>query len=377
MKRPASRNATRFLTALFLAVLAVPLASCIGGTGTDTENGVVRNKGPLAGHDGTALRVTDGEGRPLAGVSLTLNTPGFRPDSGAPENLLLDSAKALVTDSLGYSKFHLAAPGKFVVEGRLGDTTLFFDTVAVSDVKALAAYTFRRHPAAGLKGRIRLASGLKVVAGKVILRGTARQAALAADGTYDLGALPPEVADMAFGLTYKTAVLDARVAEQKPDTGRVPGVMSKPVYTCRTVPVDSAARLSAQPDGVEKTVPFGPAFVAKDTLKLDTAKVAAVDRACDAVPGGTVIAVRSSDASFSSTKRDTTTTNLIAVDQGMQKAALSTEVMAGAPDPTLVPLNGCVALPGTTTTTFDLRLNPVGSSTDLLVPDIAGKCLAK
>lgn len=365
-------SVSRFLSMLGAALLA----GCIGGTGTDTENGVVVDKGPLEGHKGTAIRVVDGDGKPLVGIAIALHTPGYRADSGAAENRLLDSIKTLVTDTLGYSKFHLASPGKYVAEGRRGDTTLFFDTLAVSDVKSLAAYTFRAHPSASLRGRVRLASGLQVVSGKVFLRGTGRLAVLAADGTYDLGILPPEVVAMDFGLTYQSKATEARVAEQKLDTARVtPGVLAKPFFTCREVPVDSAAKLSS--GGPEKGMISLPAFSSSDTAKLDTARVAAVDKACAAVPGGTVIAVRTPDTGVHAVMKDSVTTNYIAVNQGIQKAVRAPEAMTGIMDQTLVPLNGCVALPGTTTTSFELRLNPSALSSDLLVADVADKCLAK
>src|SRR5688572_16202472 len=121
----------RFLPACAGLLAASLLGACIGGTGTDTDNGVVpAGKGPLTG-TGTAARVVDADGKPLAGVTLALHRPDFHPDSGAAAELLLDAVKTPVTDSDGYVRFNLIQPGRYVVEGSRGGAVILFDTLPV------------------------------------------------------------------------------------------------------------------------------------------------------------------------------------------------------------------------------------------------------
>ena len=173
----------------------------------------------LDGFSGTAARVVDADGRPLAGVELTLHTPGFRGDSGAAQELLLDSDKVLRSDSLGYALFNLARPGRYVVEGSRDGTVLFFDTLAVSDVKALSIYTFRTRPAMPVKGGVRLESGLRLVSGTVFVRGTARFARLDSAGSFDLG-LPCPWTWAAWPSASATAPASAKPAS--PSRGPIP-----------------------------------------------------------------------------------------------------------------------------------------------------------
>ena len=70
--------------------------------------------------------------------------------------------------------------------------------------------------------------------------------------------------------------------------------------------------------------------------------------------------------------KDSTTTNLIAVDPANGYALPSSGILPAA---RLVPLNGCVANPGTVSTTYEVRLQPTATGTDLHVGDIADQCL--
>lgn len=384
LRKPPARVVSLLAAALMSVSWCV---SCIGGTGTDTENGFTDNKAersPLAGHSGTAARVVDGDGKPRQGVELILHSPGFRGDSSAAEDRILASAQSMVSDSDGYVRFHLAAPGKYVAEGRQDGASLFFDTLAVADVKVLAAYTFRIRPATAARGRVRLASGLRIDSGTVFVRGTARFARLAADGAYDLGSLPADVGQLRIGLAYRASVREARVAEQlKPVPGQDTGKITvpardtaKPVFRCREVSVDSAARLGSPATFASTREGMVPMFSTQDTVKLDTAKVAAVDRSCDSLESGTVVAVRTPQNQESQLlPKDTLTTNLIAVDAGAATARLPGAALNQGADPTLVPLSGCVASPGTTQTSFEVQLSPTATGNDLFVGDVAEKCL--
>ena len=105
-----------------LALAALCLGACVfGGTGSDHENGVGPTANPKNDEynvKGVTARVTDEAGSPLAGVTLYLYDPAYRPDLGqARRSQLTDTAPIPVTDSLGYASLDLSAPGKFVVEG--------------------------------------------------------------------------------------------------------------------------------------------------------------------------------------------------------------------------------------------------------------------
>lgn len=362
-------------------VPAALLLACIGGTGTDTDNGVNPNltDGPLHGFSGTAVRVADPEGNPLTGVDLYIHTPGYRGDTGAPEDLLLDSVKVPRSDSLGYARFNLARPGRYVVEARLAGAALFFDTIAVADVKSLSVYTFLRRPSVPAKGAVRLESGLRVVSGTVFVRGTGRFARLDSAGGYDLGLLPGDVERLAIGLSYRAVVQEARIAEQKLDTSKPASVNgTTPVYTCREVSVDSAARFASRDAGTGQIPPAtmdSGSFVSRDTAKLDTARLSALERSCDSLSGGTVIAVKSQVQGPVSipARTDSSTTSYIAVGGGVSEGSISNNEKNGTAQE-LVPLNGCVATPGLATTSYEVDLVPSSTGSDLFVGDVADKC---
>lgn len=365
----------RFLSACAGLLAACLLGACIGGTGTDTDNGFdPDDKGPLTG-TGTAARVVDADGNPLAGVTLALHRPDFHPDSSVAMDLVLDSVKHPVTDASGYVRFNLIHPGRYVVEGLRGGDVILFDTLSVADVKALTAYTFIARPGGDVAGRVRLASGLKVVSGSIFIRGTSRRSDIDSAGGYDLGSLPMNAGLMSIGLTYRAIAVEARVAEQK-DTAKVVSVAgAKPDFTCREVAVDSAASLTPLSSSMERSRDSlgNPTFIASDTVKLDTGRVNAVSRSCVSLEGGTVIAVRTPAPGNDVTQsKDSTTTNLIAVDPANGYALPTAGLL---PTAKLVPLNGCVANPGTVATTYEVRLQPTASGTDVHVGDIADQCL--
>jgi hypothetical protein len=346
------------------------LASCIGGTGTDTENGIAGLEGFKSG---TAARVVDADGRPLAGVEIRLHEPGFRPDSGAPRVLVVDPGKPMVSDSSGYVTFHLLAPGKYVVEGRRDGASLLFDTLAISDAHAPSIFTCRARATSPVRGMVRLVSGLKVDSGTVFVRGTSRSASLGADGAYDLGLLPGDVGRMAIGLAYRASPREARIAEQRqPD--RIADT-AKPVFACREATADSAAKFT-EARTPPPTSGLNPASA--DTLKLDTARLAAVGKSCDSLPGGTLVAIstlRSGESLPVGVKAmDSAVVKYIAVD-GASTEGSGAIPFQGGQSTVLVPLNGCVAAPGTAVTTYAVSLVPASPGTDLRVGDVEAGCL--
>ena len=141
MSLPRASTATSFFRAAAdransagAILAALCLGACIfGGTGTDTDNSVADNKKNTVILTGVSARVTDSNGTPLAGVSLRMFDPSYRPDSAlAAMDVVRNTAESLVSDTGGYVRLHLVTAGKFVVEGLDAGKTLFFDTLAVS-----------------------------------------------------------------------------------------------------------------------------------------------------------------------------------------------------------------------------------------------------
>jgi len=154
---------------MWAALAALCLSACIiGGTGTDTENGMTnnsKNQDPNS-LEGITARVTDSAGKPLAGVTLGLFDPAYRPDLGpAPEAVVANKPESLVSDTGGYVRLSLKAAGKYVVEGVSQGKTLFFDTLAVPDLQRSAIYTFRARAQFAFRGKVRLTSGLPSIRG--------------------------------------------------------------------------------------------------------------------------------------------------------------------------------------------------------------------
>jgi hypothetical protein len=343
-----------------LAAAALCLAACImGGTGTDTENGLT-GKDKVNANDlkGISARVTDSLGAPLRGVSLRLFDPAFRPDSGlAPADVVANNPDSLVSDTGGYVRLSLKAAGKFVVEGTEAGKTLFFDTLAVADPKQSAIYTFRARAARAFQGKVMLASGMRVDSGKVFIRGTGRTAKVAADGSYDLGLLPADAIRMALGVRFVSKPVAVRQAVPTPsaDTSK------RPTYTCKDVPPDSAAKLTSPATAMD------PAAV-----RLDTGTVSPALKSCDSLIKGSVINVAPPAGSVGPTAAEAS--NLLVLSG---PATTSTVTGMKTVEPVVVPLAQCVPTAGTENTTYAVQLQSSGAAGNLLVGDVAEKCLAK
>jgi hypothetical protein len=305
--------------------------------------------------------VTDSSGVPLAGVSLRVFDPLYRPDSGtAPLAIVRNAVDSLVSDTGGYVRLHLNGPGKFVVEGMSAGGTLFFDTLAVADTQSASVYTFRTRTAKACKGKIRLASGMRIDSGRVFIRGTRHTVKLDTAGNYDLGLLPTDVGRMGLGLRFASRPVAVRQA--------VPsgGDSSKKAYTCREVPKDSAAKLVA------------PAFQSKvesaDTVKPDTNTVNPALKSCDSLVKGSVISVVGPAEAVGPARSDSVPDAYLVLS-----GELKSNTVQGTRtiEPVVVPLMQCVPNAGTENTTFDLQLQSTSVSSDILVKDVVEKCLVK
>jgi hypothetical protein len=361
-----------------LAVASLCLGACIfGGTGSDHENGIVGVGNPdfTLKISGVTARVVDAEGRPIRNVTLNLFDPAFRPDAGLVRaNLFTDTAKPAVTDSLGIARLDLRSAGKFVVEGVAGGQTLFYDTLAAPNIEVATPFTFRARATAAFKGKVKLVSGMRVDSGWVFIRGTSRAARLDAAGNYNLGILPADVARMGLGLRYVSSPTSVQESKEVvPDTGKIGPVTTAPAYDCKDVPMDSAAR-------IVKSQPAQSTQVSADSLPAakvqpDTAKVKPALKACDSLPLGGVINVVSRDTTGNQgAKRDSTAVPVLVLSNEKTISSFNGTKVVPA---TVISYADCVLGAGRETTSFALQVQISGANSDLLIGDVAAKCLEK
>ncbi|MDQ3000810.1 MAG: hypothetical protein M3Y08_06075 [Fibrobacterota bacterium] len=365
-----------------MAAFSFQLLGCIfggTGTGTDTENGVVENKGNTTGVmiTGVSARVVDGEGKPIEGVTLRLYQPEYRPDQGGPlANLVRDPGNALVSDSEGYVKLKLTSFGKFVVEGVLAGQTLFYDTLAVPDTTSTTLFTFRTRALKTFTGRAKLVSGMRIDSGTVFIRGTGRFAKLDTAGNYDLGLLPSDVARMAVGIRFSSSPVSVKEATlvsrpepvSRPDTGgAIITDITQDVYTCKDVSKDSAERISAPAN-------ISPASdTATAPVKVDTASVNSALKSCDTLQRGGLVNVVGPESK--SAGGDSSGSPVIILQNPVQTASIFGENRLS--DPYVVSYGACVLSAGQESTSFDLQLQPTSAGSDILIKDVSEKCLAK
>ena len=348
----------------FAAAACLCLSACIiGGTGTDTENGMTvnPNAGPNA-LEGIYARVTDSAGRPLAGVSLAFFDPAYRPDLGqSPEAVVANRADSLVSDTGGYVRLTLKAAGKFVVEGVSQGKTLFFDTLAVPDLQHAAIYPFRARASLAFKGKVKLTSGLRIDSGRVFIRGTGRMARVDSAGGYDLGLLPADAERMALGVRFVSSPVSVLRASPAPLS--VVDTLGGSRYACKELTGDSAAK-AANPMVLSPQV--------EPATKLDTALVNPALQSCGPLQAGTVINITNVKSPTGSTTPSSQGASLLVLKGPDSTNYTSPKVLA----PVVAPVAQCVPALGTETTSYALDVEAGADSNDIVVEDLAKSCQA-
>ena len=372
---PSFRLQRRSVSLAALAVLSMLVLGCIfGGTGTDTENGVADKKAENAGVtiSGVSARVVDGEGKPIDGVTLRLYQPEYRPVQGSISAILVrDPGKALVSDSGGYVKLQLTSFGKFVVEGVLAGQTLFYDTLAVPDTTS-TLFTFRTRDLKSYLGKVKLVSGMRIDSGAVFIRGTGRFAKMDTAGNYDLGLLPSDVVRMAIGIRFSSSPVSVKEATlvTRPDNGGpiMLGDTIKPTYTCKDASKADADLISAPAQNIPRADTATP-----EPIKVDTASVNPALKSCDTLQRGGVINVVGPESK--SAGGDASGTPVIILQNPVQTASMFGDKRLS--DPYVVPYEACVLSAGQESTSFDLQFQPTSAGSDILIKDVAEKCLAR
>jgi hypothetical protein len=345
------------------AAAALCLSACIlGGTGTDTENGV-KAQGNVTDPNalqGISARVLDSAGRPLRGVALAFFDPAYRPDLGQPPAAVVaNPPESLVSDTGGYVRLRLKAAGKFVVEGISGGKTLFFDTLVVDDPRRAGIYPFRARPSRAFQGRVKLASGLRIDSGRVFLRGTGRAAKVDAGGAYDLGLLPADAERMALGVRFVSSPIKVLRAVPEMPASSVTDSVKSPAYACKALTTDSAA----------KTMAPAASGVQTGSTSLDTSGLATALKSCGQLEGGSVIEVTPTRTTGVPVTQAPGTPLLVL--QGSDSTGYtSPKVLA----PVVVPLGQCVPDLGKESTAYALDVQDGAASTDILVGDLSQAC---
>lgn len=362
-----------------LALAALCLGACVfGGTGSDHENGVGPTANPKNDEynvKGVTARVTDEAGSPLAGVTLYLYDPAYRPDLGqARRSQLTDTAPIPVTDSLGYASLDLSAPGKFVVEGVSAGITLFFDTLATPILDKATLFTFRIRASAEYHGKVSLVSGMRIDSGSVFIRGTSRTAKLDAAGNYDLGSLPWDAGRMGLGVRYVSSPTTVQVSKQVSliDSLTVPSTgIPADAYACAEVAAKEATAVILDPQPRAPGAETG--ILAKDMA--DSTKLGRALNACDTLTRGGVVNVVSRDSSVKEwqTRDSTAVAVLVLAGETSVSSFNGTKMMPA----TVIPYAGCVPAAGRETTSFEVKVQTTAAMSDILIGDVAAACLEK
>ncbi len=356
----------------FILSASLALVGCIiGGTGTDTENGVNtqdKGKAPIdLTKNGVYAHVVDASGAPLSRVLVTLYRPDYRPDTGyGPVNVLIPGNKSPDTDTLGYARIPLADTGKFVAEGRTATGVLFYDTLKVATLGKPSVFTLQSRPSQAYHGAVALASGLHIDSGAVFIRGTPMWVRVDRDGNYDLGRLPIDVARMGLGIRFHAHPVT--VKEVTAPSQNDPVILdTSHAGACHDLPTDSAARIASPPAGT----PGANAAQTTPPTTADSLRVKQALAACDTLASGTVVNIRIVQDSVPTMQAAPAVKNISVIVTADSGGTSGT----GGNAPTYVPYNQCVDTSTGEKLTFTVSVVPASGGSDLVFGDLSAQCL--
>ena len=360
-------------------------ACVIGGTGTDTPNGITdsKNESPTAMR-ALSIQLVDSVGHGVQGITVQLIDTSYRPElKKKPISLVVDSAQVLVSDSTGTVSCDLVKGGVFVLTGSIQNSVVIFDTLKIANPNGAALVRFAIRKTRLFKGRVKLTSGLKVDSGMVFIQGTERFAKVDTLGNYNLGTLPIDAGKMAVGLNYTASPTSEKIIAP------VPMVVTAPVDTTRKLATVTDTSKTGTALDTAKSVtasPASPTYTCKDTptnsipsnvtplspsivnTPADTGKVNTALKACDSLPTGSVITVTFADTSKAKTPQANAPTQQYLVTTPANNPTGLTSANK------LVPYSNCIQNPGTDKTTFQLQFLLLDSSSDLVVADLPSQC---
>jgi|GEM_PF-5983307 len=176
------------------------LSGCLGGTGTSTDNGIDSN----FAESGTAIDFRDPDGKAVPGLRVQIFGADFNParePAPSPGEIFSragDRVSPLVTDSLGALPslvFH--QPGTYVVTAENGNGVVAMDTLRIRNISDRAVLHLAIETPAPTAGKIRLESDLILDSGWLVVLGTRYSSRVDSGGRYDLGKMPPRLANRA------------------------------------------------------------------------------------------------------------------------------------------------------------------------------------
>ncbi len=203
--KPVGALRNWFLNGACLA--AFSLSACLGGTGTDTENGIEIS---------VSARVVDSAGNAVPGVTIAVHDATGRVDSGL-DNPLVDSTVVVVSDTGGRVHFELQKAGLYTVAGSIADSMVFVDTVRAIGkptgvvLPSVGNPQFKVEKPVRANGTVRLLSGFSPDSGgQAMLRGTKIQSRLGIKADYQLGWLPASAEKFPLAVAYATKAAEKR-----------------------------------------------------------------------------------------------------------------------------------------------------------------------
>lgn len=381
-----------------LMVLITLNACIIGGTGTDTPNGLNDPKNELpSALRALSIQLVDSAGHGVQGITVNLIDTGYRPElKKKPISLVVDSSQVLVSDSTGTVSCDLVKGGIFVLTGSINNAVVIFDTVKIANPKGAALLRFALRKTHLYQGKVKLTSGLKVDSGMVFIQGTERFAKVDSLGNYNLGTLPIDAAKMAVGLNYSASPTTEKIIAPAPMVTQLPvdttykpvvvGDTSKkipsfdttkqfiasPIYTCKDAPKDSS-RVVAPSNGAGIVTSISSPFTTTTlspthvNTPVDTGRVNTVLKACGSIPNGSVVTLTLGDTSNAKTPQ---------ADAPTQQYLVTAPTITSGVEVTnkLVSYSNCIQNPGSDKTTFQLQFLLFESSSDLVVSDLSSQC---
>lgn len=226
----------------WVAMMTCALWGCMGGTGTDTENGVY-----------VSAQVVDSSGDPVRNVELSVLELGARADSVVNDPVWQDETTRLTTDNTGTAFFTLKKGGTYMTSGKRGDSVVFIDTLRVRTPDdgttggGLGSPQFLVESPVRATGRIRMLSGLEVDSGQVMLRGTRITSNVGDSGAYNLGWLPRSAQQTVVTITYSGRAREQRFVKLSAQGGQLTAHAATATGPCLADTLSSVALSQKRP----------------------------------------------------------------------------------------------------------------------------------
>ncbi len=271
---------------LGLCLVAGFLISCLGGTGTETEN-QVQVFAPFPTQKEFTLQMVDQNNKPLALTKVSIQNEGYIPDSSA--DLLSTSNRK--TDKSGNLQMAFSFAGSYVIEAYDSTGVILFDTLHVTGSgPKINSRIFKAQDFAEFKGKISLQSSLIMDSAALFIRGTKHRVNMDKKGNYNFGRMPLGVSKMGIGANYFASQVARKELRVKivstiipADTTKIDTTSTQPTvkldttYSCSELHNDTL-----MVDSANQNVPLDSVRKSEDIYSTKAIKI------CSLVPGSVV-----------------------------------------------------------------------------------------